>query len=118
MKLEDSDVMERIQHVPVRAGSAVFWDNRIPHANAYRHDGELPRSVVYCSFLPDVPINRVYVSHQLKKWQHEESPDDQWIGDGTKIVSNDNLQQEHRHDVANQSWLTPLARKLMGIEPW
>jgi hypothetical protein len=35
---EDSDVLAQIQHIPVRAGSAVFWDNRIPHANSYCND--------------------------------------------------------------------------------
>jgi hypothetical protein len=31
---EDSAVVERYTHVPAKAGSAVFWDWRIPHANS------------------------------------------------------------------------------------
>jgi len=34
-------IMERVKHVPVKAGSVVFWDNRIPHANSYRNDAPL-----------------------------------------------------------------------------
>ena len=71
--------MRRIRHVQVRAGSAVFWDYRIPHANAYRHSGTEPRAVVYCSFLPDVPVNRRYVREQLKKWNLGQIPTDQWV---------------------------------------
>ena len=113
--IEDSDVMDRVRHIPVRAGSAVFFDNRTPHANAYRHDGDLPRSVVYCSFLPDVAINRPFVSQQLSKWQRGEPPNDQWVGDG-KTTKDGKTEQDL--DTLNQSWLTPLARKLMSIDPW
>ena len=123
--VEDCDVMERVRHIPVKAGSAVFFDNRIPHANAYRHDGDSPRSVVYCSFLPDVPINVPYVSHQLSKWKRGEPPNDQWIGDGTAPTietttntEDGDVQQEGHHDALNRTWLTPLARKLMGVDPW
>ena len=47
---EDVDIMKRIKHIPVKAGSAVFWDNRIPHANAYMNNSDHSRIVVYCSF--------------------------------------------------------------------
>jgi hypothetical protein len=46
---EDESVMKRVCHVPVQAGSAVFWDNRIPHANSYRNGSDRARMVVYCS---------------------------------------------------------------------
>jgi hypothetical protein len=52
---------------------------RIPHANAYRHDGTEPRAVVYCSFLPDIPLNRTFVRKQLWNWRHAVNPRDQWI---------------------------------------
>jgi hypothetical protein len=52
---------------------------RIPHANAYRHDGTEPRAVVYCSFLPDIPLNRTFVRKQLWNWRHGINPRDQWI---------------------------------------
>jgi hypothetical protein len=76
---EDREVMDRVRHIPVKAGAAVFWDNRIPHANAYRHEGEVPRSVVYSSFLPDIALNREYVRQQLANWKVQRPPTDQWI---------------------------------------
>ena len=108
---EDREVMERVLHVPVPAGSAVFWDNRLPHANAYRHDGSSPRVVVYCSFLPDVERNRVYAKNQLNNWRTGRPPRDQW-----------NHMEEDRIDgqdcnIQNYSF-TNLGEKLMGIESW
>lgn len=103
----DRDIMQRVKHIPVRAGSVVFWDNRIPHGNSYRNDppaandiaiaangngdGEASfsdvlgtsgsRAVVYCSFLPDVPINRTFVQRQLEDWKMQRAPrvGDRWI---------------------------------------
>jgi hypothetical protein len=52
----------------------------IPHSNSYRHDGTILRVVVYCSFLPDVPINRIYVKNQLEHWKCGRYPSgNQWI---------------------------------------
>jgi hypothetical protein len=119
---EDADVMRRVAHIPVRAGSAVFWDNRVPHANAYRNDSNVARAVVYCSFLPDIELNRRYVQNQLKAWQSGRPIRDQWnhieeirMGESqpelpTKVVSRTRNEQ--------QQSLTELGKRLMGMEPW
>ena len=110
---EDQDVMKRVAHIPVAAGSAVFWDNRIPHANAYRHDGDTPRCVVYCSFLPDIAINRQYVSQQLEKWRNGLPPTDQWIQprkSAEQEVSDEFEKQIESFDL--------LQRRLLGLESW
>jgi len=125
---EDRNVMQRIQHVPVKAGAAVFWDNRVPHANAYRHDGVVPRSVVYCSFLPDIALNRMYVRRQLANWMEGRQPADPWIrpeknrvdeiaaakcGDGR-----DHEACDLRFLGSGMSSLNQLQRNLLGIVPW
>jgi len=112
--VEDRAIMEQVQHVPVRAGSAVFFDNRIPHANAYRHNGTEPRAVVYCSFLPNVAINQPFVAQQLFKWKRGVPPNDQWINMEAPFGDVEDRDVE----LAHPSWLTPLAKKLMGIDPW
>merc|ERR1711976_665564 len=71
--------MKRVEHIPVPAGSAVLWDNRIPHANAYKNMSDQTRIVIYCSFLPDVGINREYAKKQLDDYLHGRIPRDQWI---------------------------------------
>jgi hypothetical protein len=108
---EDKDVMDQVTHIPVRAGSAVFWDNRIPHANAYKHNGDCPRAVVYCSFLPDVELNRSYVKNQLSDFRRGKPPRDQW----------NHIDEDYAYAKGNTPLLqsfTSLGRKLMGIEEW
>jgi hypothetical protein len=107
---KDRAIMDRVGHIPVTAGSAVFWDNQISHANAYRHDGLQPWAVVYCFFLPDITLNRSYVQNQLEHWQQGEPPKDQW----NHIIDNNN---DNAGTIQTYSF-TSLGRKLMGLDPW
>lgn len=102
---EDEHVMKAIQHVPVRAGSAVFWDTRIPHANSYKNTSDIARAVVYCSFLPDVEINRLYAEKQLEDYRKGNIPRDQWHDSSAK-----ESHQEYE--------FSELGRKLMKIDDW
>ena len=108
--------------------------NSIPHANAYRHDGIIPRAVVYCSFLPDVPINRQYVKQQLQYWIEGRFPcGNQWINhSSTDNGSIPDSKRDENKDMADdvtekyqvqyqkilQMLSTPLARHLAGIDDW
>lgn len=48
---KNGDVIKEFRHVSCKAGSMVFWDWRIPHANSYKHTGHLSRQVVYRYFI-------------------------------------------------------------------
>ena len=144
----DKELMKRIEHIPVKAGSVVFWDNRIPHGNSYRND-PLPesivddgennnvlgtsgsRAVVYCSFLPDVDINRKFVQRQLVDWKEQRPPriGDRWmkheedavVDDATQVNdTNTSSQQQLVDDVESASChnLTDLGKRLIGIVSW
>ena len=115
---EDADIMKRIEHVPVKAGSVVFWDNRLPHANAYRHDGHMPRVVVYCSYLPPIDLNRQYAQRQLARWRQGLNPTDQWIGASTIIPSSDDSQSTQEKAEATFEKLSRFSRQLLAIEEW
>ena len=110
---EDSDVMKAVKHIPVPAGSAVFWDNRIPHANSYKNDTNVARAVVYCSFLPDVRINRLYAEKQLADYQKGRLPRDVWID-----VNNEEDADKEECDVGAKYEFSDLGKKLMKIENW
>jgi Protein of unknown function (DUF1479) len=119
--VEDREVMSRVQHVPVRAGSAVLWDNRLPHANSYRHNGTEARAVVYCSFLPDVAVNRVYVSEQLQKLQRGMLPTDQWRNPGQENGNDvEHRSEQCKSNAVDECLLaaSPDMKKLLGIKPW
>lgn len=137
---EDAEVFSRVEHIPVTAGSAVLWDNRIPHANAYKNNSSEPRIVVYCSFLPDVEVNRIYARKQLEDYKLGRIPRDQWIDrekesekstDSNKVTNDKNKSEsnnnenddgdiaiyEEFHDVTSYKF-SKLGRKLMMIDEW
>lgn len=117
---EDSAVMKRVRHVPVRAGSLVFWDFRLPHANAYRHNGDLPRVVIYCSFLPDIPLNRSYVKCQLENWKRGRQPSDQWINHNTETNGEIGSTLETKKGIFEKisKELSDFEQKLFGLSDW
>ncbi len=163
--------MQRMQHIPVRAGSAVFWDNRIPHGNSYRNDPPPPaddgddsggvegsvggsgssemgsskplgssgaRAVVYCSFLPDVEVNRRFVARQLEDWRVKRPPrvGDRWIrqndeAEGTRRSSsssdgdvngyNESTREDDDADLnrmTDTSNISELGKSLLGLVEW
>eukprot|EP00571_Detonula_confervacea_P002050 CAMPEP_0172324350 /NCGR_PEP_ID=MMETSP1058-20130122/51144_1 /TAXON_ID=83371 /ORGANISM="Detonula confervacea, Strain CCMP 353" /LENGTH=469 /DNA_ID=CAMNT_0013040611 /DNA_START=290 /DNA_END=1696 /DNA_ORIENTATION=+ len=130
----DRDIMQRMQHIPVRAGSVVFWDNRIPHGNSYRNDPPVngisnddyggttftdvlgtsgSRAVVYCSFLPDVQVNRSFVQRQLDDWKIQRAPrvGDRWIRqeDNSDAADPDGTIREEQVN------LSELGKRLIGL---
>jgi len=120
---EDVDIMKRIEHIPVKAGSAVFWDNRIPHANAYMNNSDHSRIVVYCSFLPDIALNRDYVRKQLDDYQLGRIPRDQWIEKETEkrnlFQMDANQEDNHIEEQIDTDYVfTKLGKQLMMIDKW
>jgi len=138
----DRELLKRVQHIPVPAGSAVFWDNRIPHGNSYinkplnlndstiRNNEESSkvlgssgsRAVIYCSFLPDVNINRSFVKSQLTDWKLKRPPKvgDRWIkldesNQGTGEVSPD---QDIDNTTELEANVTDLSKRLLGLDEW
>lgn len=114
---EDADILQRVQHIPVTSGSAVFWDNRIPHANAYRHEGPDPRVVVYASFLPTIEINRQYARQQLDRMRQGQQPPSSgglWIQPETALGS----AEQTGTFILNEHVLTELQRQLLAIDDW
>ena len=116
---EDGHVMKRVEHIAVPAGSAVLWDNRIPHANAYKNESDATRIVVYCSFLPDIEINREYMKKQLEDYNSGKIPRDQWIESEANCESDLDIVSNKNEELIDRSYqFSSLGRKLMGIDNW
>ncbi len=65
---EDHELLSRFENIPIPAGSAVFWDQRIPHANAQYNTSNDCRLVIYGGFLPrGVVINEEYANEQRRR---------------------------------------------------
>lgn len=78
---DDQALLDDFEHVRVPPGAAVFWDRRIPHANARANAASTPRQVIYGGYLPRGPaVNRAYVRAQLDRIRAGgEMPDDFWL---------------------------------------
>ncbi|EQC39641.1 hypothetical protein SDRG_03072 [Saprolegnia diclina VS20] len=107
---EDRDVISRYEHIPCRAGSVIFFDWRIPHANSYRHVGSIPREVIYTGFLPRVSINEAYAKEQLRRYEARLLPADHWQKGSAGPGKVDERFSEHDFSL--------LGRRLMAMEPW
>jgi len=126
----------------------VFWDNRIPHSNSYRNDPIRPRAndtdeaatddidvslgtcgsraVVYCSFLPDVQINRRFVARQLEDWKMQRAPrvGDRWMRRGDDDDDDDAVKEDDDAvgiaGAASEQLdrMTELEKRLIGLAEW
>ena len=102
--IEDSDIINRFEHIPCSAGDLILWDYRIPHSNSYKNTSDTTREAIYLGFLPNIMLNKEYIKDQLIRFYQGIVPCDQW----------------HSHNqpqVCNYSF-SSLGKKLMGIEPW
>ncbi len=106
--------MSQCRHVPMRRGSAVFWDWRVPHANAAHHLGSEAREAVYLGFLPDIEINRRFAQEQLAALLRCETVSDGFQWSKSKVAARLDLPSE-RPDTF--SW-SPLGRRLFGLDCW
>eukprot|EP00455_Lapot_gusevi_P038395 TRINITY_DN4303_c0_g2_i1.p1 TRINITY_DN4303_c0_g2~~TRINITY_DN4303_c0_g2_i1.p1 ORF type:complete len:359 (+),score=25.62 TRINITY_DN4303_c0_g2_i1:91-1167(+) len=103
-------VTDRVVTIEYKAGDAVFWDTRIVHRNAEFHHGDQPREAIYANFLPDTQLNREYVAKQLDHYRRGLVPPD--FAAGAELPD---LNQGKPNFFCE---LSPLGRKLMGMDPW
>ena len=103
----DQALLNRMQHIPLKAGDFLLWDNRLPHANAFRNDSPNVREVVYVSYLPDVEVNRAYASEQRERFLNNQPPNDMWVdgGGGEGVRGAEKLEN-----------LSPLCKQLMHLD--
>eukprot|EP00939_MAST-03C_sp_MAST-3C-sp1_P002849 g2849.t1 len=73
------ELVSRVRHVPVPRGAAVFWDQRIIHANSARNESDVPRACVYGGFLPRVSRNVTYAREQLRRARKRMPQSDFWM---------------------------------------
>eukprot|EP00164_Ancoracysta_twista_P001163 GFYU01001530.1.p1 GENE.GFYU01001530.1~~GFYU01001530.1.p1 ORF type:complete len:389 (-),score=64.04 GFYU01001530.1:98-1219(-) len=106
-------VIDRYQHIPVRAGCAVFWDQRVPHCNAELHAGTRPREVIYTGHLPDCELNRSYAKEQVRCIEANCLPPEH--GGLQQFPANE---FDHFPSGDALSELPELVKKQLGLTPW
>ncbi|CAH0487985.1 unnamed protein product [Peronospora farinosa] len=106
---EDCAVIDRYQHIGCEAGSVIFFDWRIPHANSYKHVGTIPREVIYTGFIPDTPMNRTYVQEQLRRYKKRLLPTDHWQKDDVDVCVSEDYSAHH---------FSALGSRLIAFHSW
>ncbi|KAJ1448567.1 hypothetical protein M885DRAFT_538708 [Pelagophyceae sp. CCMP2097] len=107
---DDPYILRRFQHIPIPTGAAIFWDQRLPHANALRNTAG-PRLVLYGGFLPrGVPCNDAYAKEQLRRLLKAEAQPDFWMG------KKSTLQTPPLEEISETlRRLSPSAKEMLGL---
>ena len=61
-----SKLHNEIKTINMTKGSVVFWDNRLPHQTCNLLESIDSREVIYFSYIPDVPMNKIYFKKQYE----------------------------------------------------
>ena len=69
-------MLARVEPIASPAGSAIFWDWRIPHSSTAGHIGDTPREAIYTGFLPPTHLNERYAKEQWHAYQARQLPPD------------------------------------------
>jgi ectoine hydroxylase-related dioxygenase (phytanoyl-CoA dioxygenase family) len=97
-----------ITQVPLRAGDMVIWSTLLPHGNGH-NTSPRPRLALYISMLPARDDDAVAREARITCWQTNSPPaSPSFPGDPRRI-------EEQRSAPAE---LTPLGRKLLGLDLW
>lgn len=95
--------------IPAEAGDLVIWNNLLAHGNG-RNVSDRPRFSQYISMFPaEERLTEELREHRIRCWQHRLPPGNQvFPGDPREI-------EQTRQQTAE---LTPLGRKLLGLDRW
>jgi hypothetical protein len=100
----------RVTPIPARAGDLILWDSRLAHGNGH-NASDKPRFAQYIAMRP-VPVGEAAEAERAERvrlWQRCLPPDEGW-------VTGDPRGRETTH--CRPAALTPLGRKLLGVDDW
>ena len=98
--------------VPGKAGDLIIWHSSLPHG-AVRNTAKDPRVVQYISMYPAKENDENSRDHRVKGWRNR------MAGFATKGTDGKwNLRKEKEHAVGQTANLSPLGRKLLGLDRW
>jgi hypothetical protein len=99
----------KVTPVPMQAGDIVIWNRLLAHGNG-RNAGKSPRLAQYITMYPAQEENETLRQERIANWQNREAPSG-W----EKDIPPQYKGREKPNPVAE---LTPLGRKLLGVELW
>lgn len=93
--------------VPTEQGDFIIWDKLLPHGNGHNRTDE-PRFAQYLNFYPADWSNVERREDRVETWRNRDTP-------SGSPYPGDPREREKAHEPAD---LTPLGRKLLGLDPW
>lgn len=102
----DPDEYE-VEAIAGEQGDLLIWDSLLPHGNGH-NEADRPRFAQYISMMPTRWSDTEWRDTRVESWREREPPE-------TGSMPGDPREREKRHAVAD---LTPLGRKLLGVDPW
>jgi hypothetical protein len=99
-----------ITKIPLGAGDMVIWTNLLPHGNGH-NTSDRPRLAQYISMGPARDGAGDHRDNRVRSWQRNEAP----TPGGSPFPGDPRRIEEARSEPAH---LTPLGRKLIGVDPW
>ena len=94
--------------IPARAGDLIIWNSLFPHGNGH-NVSDRPRLAQYISMSRARPENEVAHQDRIKRWRDRLPPAASWAPGDPR-----GWEQEH----GRTADLTPLGRKLLGLDLW
>jgi hypothetical protein len=94
--------------IPGKAGDLLIWNRLLPHGNGH-NVSKRPRLAQYISMFPARETNEEYRQERIRQWREHCPP-------RNKTFPGDPRGWEEQHETAAE--LTPLGRKLLGLDPW
>ena len=101
--LDEAELTEEIIKVPGQKGDLVIWDKLLAHGNG-SNTADAPRFAQYISMAPEQFADREARTRRIETWRNRETFGEDPSG----------WEQEHLEPAD----LTPLGRKLLGLDPW
>jgi ectoine hydroxylase-related dioxygenase (phytanoyl-CoA dioxygenase family) len=94
--------------IPAKTGSLIIWNNILAHGNG-RNVSDRPRFSQYISMFPARRLTEEKRQHRIACWQDRRPP-------GDSVFPGDPREIEQKFGKTAE--LTPLGRKLLGLDPW
>jgi hypothetical protein len=96
----------KVRPIPGEAGDLIIWDRLLPHGNGH-NDSDEPRFAQYITMSPAHPEKIEARQPFIESWRTRDTPPG-FPGDPR------GWEKEH----GRTAELTPLGRKLLGVDPW
>lgn len=98
----------QVTPIPAKAGDLIIWSTLFPHGNGH-NVSDRPRLAQYITMSPARQENEPVRQDRIMRWRNRIAPDAQWAPGDPR-----HWEQEH----ATTAELTPLGRKLLGLDAW